>query len=177
MNNPPFPRLRSDVEQAVVCCPENVGRLVAVLAERADEINVRGRARVPMLVLAVVHGRSTEFIKIMLESGFEPNQRDPSGRTALEATLSSDVPLVSPLDRDRRVPERQSELTRIAIWLMIHGARAVRPGVRTGSGNARCARCISQYADALACSVLRRAALSHELGECLVHCCQFVSVL
>ena len=104
-----------------------------------------GRNR-PLLVFAVEQGRTPDFLRAMIASGVQLNQRDNKGHTALEKLV--------------RLPGISSACQRAhvlcAIVLLNHAAQPPR-SLTVGSRNEACARCIAEYHDALVASVVRKA--------------------
>ena len=104
-----------------------------------------GRNR-PLLVFAVEQGRTPDFLRAMLASGVQLDQKDNKGHTALEKLV--------------RLPGISSACQRAhvlcAIVLLSNGARPPR-SLTVGSRNEACARCVAEYHDALVASVVRKA--------------------
>jgi hypothetical protein len=115
-----------------------------------------GRNR-PLLVFAVEQGRTPDFLRAMIASGVQLNQRDNKGHTALEKLV--------------RLPGISSACQRAhvlcAIVLLNHAAQPPR-SLTVGSRNEACARCVAEYHDALVASVVRRTASSGQMPCCSI---------
>ena len=114
-----------------------------------------GRNR-PLLVLAVEQGRTPEFLRAMLASGVQLDQRDNKGSTALEKLVA--LPGISSACQRAHVS--------CAILLLSNAAHPPRSLTVVGVRNEACARCVAEYHDALAASVVRRTASSGQMLPC-----------
>ena len=116
-----------------------------------------GRNR-PLLVFAVEQGRTPDFLRAMIASGVQLNQRDNKGHTALEKLV--------------RLPGISSACQRAhvlcAILLLSNAAHPPRSLTVVGSRNELCARCVAEYHDALVASVVRRTASSGQMPCCSI---------
>ena len=115
-----------------------------------------GRNR-PLLVFAVEQGRTPDFLRAMLASGVQLDQKDNKGHTALEKLV--------------RLPGISSACQRAhvlcAIVLLSNGARPPR-SLTVESRNEACARCVAEYHDALVASVVRRTGSSGQMPCCSI---------
>ena len=102
-----------------------------------------GRNR-PLLVFAVEQGRTVDFLRAMLASGVQLDQKDNKGSTALEKLVA--LPGISSACQRAHVL--------CAIVLLSNGARPPR-SLTVGAHNEACARCVAEYHDALIASVVR----------------------
>jgi hypothetical protein len=101
--------------------------------------------------------RAWDFLRAMLASGVQLDQRDTKGHTALEKLVR--LPVISSACQRAHVL--------CAIVLLNHAARPPR-SLTVGSRNEACARCVAEYHDALVASVVRRTASSGQMPCCSI---------
>jgi hypothetical protein len=108
-------------------------------------------------VFAVEQGRTPDFLRAMLASGVQLDQRDSKGSTALEKIVA--LPGISSACQRAHVL--------CAIALLSNGAHPPR-SLTVGSRNEACARCVAEYHDALIATVVRRTASFGQMPCCSI---------